>query len=144
MAGKTHVYDAASVVVVFAGIPIQGLSEDSVVEIAYNEDAFTLQMGVDGDGTRSKTNNRSAQVTMSLMQSSLTNDLLNAVHQIDLNTPNGLGIGPLLIKDLNGRSLHAAEKAWIMKSPDAAFGKEAGPREWVIETANLISTYGGN
>lgn len=144
MAGKTHVYDAASVVVVFAGVPIQGLAEDSVVEVVYNEDAFTLQMGVDGDGTRSKTNNRSAQCTISVMQSSLTNDLLNQVHQLDLNSPNGLGIGPLLIKDLNGRALHSAEKAWIMKSPDAAYSKEAGAREWVIETASLVSNYGGN
>jgi hypothetical protein len=144
MAGKTHVYDPASLVVVFFGIPMQGFAEDSVVEVAYNEDAFTLQMGVDGDGTRSKTNNRSAQITVSLMQSSLVNDLLNQVHQLDLNSPNGLGIGPLLIKDLNGRSLHAADKAWIMKSPDAAYAKEAGAREWVIETASLVSSYGGN
>lgn len=144
MAGQTHVYDGGSLVIIFAGIPIQGFADDSVVEIAYNEDAFTLQMGVDGDGTRSKTNNRSAQITVSLMQSSITNDLLNQAHALDLNSPFGLGIGPMLIKDLTGRSLFATDKAWIMKSPDAAFGKEAGPREWVFETANLVASYGGN
>lgn len=144
MAGQTKVYDPASVLCVFAGIPIQGFAEDSVVKVAYNEDAFTLKMGVDGDGTRSKTNNRSAQITFSLMQSSDVNDLLSAVHGLDLNSPSGDGIGPLLIKDNQGRTLMAAEKAWIMKTPDVEFAKEAGPREWVLETSSLETTIGGN
>ena len=145
MAGQTHVYDIGSVVGVFNGIPLGGFGDDTAIEIEYNEDDFTLQMGVDGDGTRSKTNNGSATITITLMQTSETNDLLNAIRQLGINSPSGvLGIGPFMVKDLNGRELHSAEKAWIKRAPNAPFGKEAGPREWVLETASLKSNYGGN
>ena len=144
MAGKTKVYDPASVLCVFAGIPLSGFAEDTVVSVEYNEDAFTLKMGVDGDGTRAKSNNRSATITFHLMQSSDINDLLSAVHLLDLNSPSGDGIGPLLIKDNNGRTLMLAEQAWIKKTPSVEFAKEPGPREWVLETANLEPFIGGN
>jgi hypothetical protein len=140
----TKVYDPASVLMSFAGIPIRGFADGTMVNIEFNEDAFSLQMGTDGEGTRSKTNNRSAKVTISLMQSSDTNDLLSGVHTLDLNSPGGDGVGPLLIKDGQGRSLFLAEKAWIMKSPGAEYGREATAREWVFEMSELIAVYGGN
>jgi hypothetical protein len=140
----TKVYDPASITMSFAGINIQGLADGEFVSLEQNEDAFTVQIGSDGDGTRSKSNNRSGRVTFTLMMSSSTNDLLSALHTLDLESPSGAGIGPLMIKDLNGTTLITAERAWITRFPTAAYDREATSREWIIETDKLIQLQGGN
>lgn len=138
------VYDAKAVAMIFAGIPISGLADGTFVSIEQNEDSFGLTVGTDGEACRSKTNNRSGKVTFTLLQSSATNDLLSAVHLLDIATPNGDGIGPLLIKDGTGRTLVEAQKAWIVKPPTAEFAREASSREWVVESDNLVQFHGGN
>lgn len=138
------VYDPKAVSMVFAGILIGGYSDGTFVKIAANNDSFALLVGADGDATRSKTNDRSGRITFTLQQSSLSNDLLSAAHAADVLTSNGDGIGPLLIKDNSGRTLVTAEKAWIVKQPDADFAREVSMREWIIETDNLVAFLGGN
>jgi hypothetical protein len=142
MAAK--VYDAKSVIITFGPILVSGFADGTFVSVDQNEDSFTLQMGTDGEGTRSKSNNKSHTITFTLMQSSDSNDLLSAQHNLDLATPNGDGIGPLFVKDLLGRATYLAETAWIRKPPTAEFGREAGPREWTLETDNLVRLDGGN
>ncbi len=139
-----HTYYPDQVAIVFAGIPISGFADGTFLSVEQNEDSFTLQVGTDGEGCRSRTNNRSGRATFTLGQWSASNDLLSALHNVDINTPNGDGIGPLLIKDNSGRSIFTAEKAWIVKPPAAGYGREAESREWVIETDNLIQQHGGN
>ena len=137
-------YDPAQVAVVFAGIPISGYADGTFLSVEQNEDSFALQVGTDGEACRSKSNNRSGRVTFTLGQWSEANDLLSALHNLDINTPNGDGIGPLLVKDNSGRSIFSAEKAWIVKPPAAGYGREAESREWVVETDNLVQFHGGN
>lgn len=137
-------YDSKSVMMVFAGIPITGLAEDTFVNVVRNEESFALMVGADGEGARAKTNNRSGRVTFTVMQTSDCNDQLSALHILDENSSNGDGIGPLLIKDNSGRTLITAEKAWIVKTPDAALGKNIQTREWVIESHALVMALGGN
>ena len=137
-------YDPSQVTIVFAGIPISGFADGTFVSVEQNEDSFTLQVGTDGEGTRSKTNNRSGRVTLTLMQSSAANDALAAVHSLDVLSPSGDGIFPLLIKDNSGRSLFGADTAWIVKPPTGEFGREVTSREWIIETDHLIQSHGGN
>lgn len=138
------VYNPKEVVIIFGPIIVTGFADGTFLSVEFNEDAFTLQVGTDGEGTRSKSNNESGRATFTLMQSSDSNDLLSALHGVDKSTPSGDGIVPLLIKDLQGTSLHSAETAWIVKGPTNEYGREAGPREWVIETDNLVSVTGSN
>lgn len=134
-------YDPNKIVISFAGIPVQGFADGTFVTVARNEQAFTVQVGSGGEDVRSKTNNKSGTATFTLIQSSVTNDLLSALAKVDELT--NAGQGPLLIKDLSGTSLYAAEKAWIQKVSDSEYGREAGSREWVIETGNLEVFVGG-
>jgi hypothetical protein len=143
MALKT--YNADEVLISFGPILLNaGFADGEFCRIENNEEAFAVVVGTDGDTTRSKTNNRTARITVLLMQSSDANDLLSAVHETDKNAPGGPGILPLMIKDNSGRALYMAETAWIVKQPDAAFGREAGPREWIFETNALVTHTGGN
>ena len=137
-------YDPDDVTLVAFGIPISGFADGTFVSVEFNEDSFTLAVGTDGDACRSKTSNKSAKMTMTLMQSSWTNDLLSAVHASDILTPSGDGIGPFLMKDNSGRTLFAAEKCWITKMPTTTFSREVESREWVLETDAMVAHAGGN
>jgi ABC-type uncharacterized transport system permease subunit len=135
-------YDSNKVVVIFGGVELTGFAPDSKVSVARNTDAFTLQMGVDGKGTRSKTNDRSGRFTVQLMQTSESNAILQAFATAD--ELNNAGVLPMLVKDLGGATLHAAQQAWVVKQPDSAFNAEAEAREWVFETDVLDMFEGGN
>ena len=137
-------YDPDQIVITFAGIRVQCFGEDTFVAIARNENSFALKMGVDGEGTRSKSNNKSGTVTLTLMQTSETNARFSALNELDENTPNGAGVGSLRIRDLNGTTLYSAEQAYLEKPADATFAREASEREWVIATDNLRMKSDGN
>lgn len=140
-----HIYDPNEVSILAANIPIEGgFADGTFVEVVFTSDAFVTVVGADGDVTRSKTNDRRARVTITLMQSSNSNQLLSALSNLDQNKSNGAGVGALLIKDNQGLSLYTAEHSWIAKHPDAAFDKTAGPRAWVFECAALVAFTGGN
>lgn len=137
-------YDPKGIVLVFAGIPITGYAQGTFISVEQNEDAFILTVGSDGEGCRSKTNNRSARVTVTLQQSSQANDALSAIHNVDLNSPLGDGIGPLLLKDISGTTIIAAEKAWIVRFPTSTYARDPETREWIFETDYAVQSLGGN
>ena len=135
-------YDSKDVAVIIGGSLLSGFAPGSRVTVARNEQAFTLQVGSDGESARSKTNNKSGLVTVSLLQTSESNVTLQAFAAAD-ELANG-GIVSILIKDNSGNSLFAAETAWVQKSPDAAYEQDAAPRDWIFETDNLEMIHGGN
>ena len=138
-------YDASQVAMVFGPIEISdGLADGTFVSIEQNEDSFLLLVGADGEACRAKSNNKSGRVTFTLLQSSLANDLLSATHNLDVASPNGDGIAPLLVKDNSGRTIVAAEKAWVVRQPTVEFAREVSTREWIIESDALQSVFGGN
>ncbi|NIQ91021.1 MAG: DUF3277 family protein [Nitrospinaceae bacterium] len=140
----TKTYNPADVTLVFGGIIVDGYADGTFITVARNEDAFTLMIGSDGEACRAKSNNKSGTVVFTLMQSSLANDLLSAQFNLDELSPGGDGIAPLLMKDNSGRTVVAAETAWIRKPADITFGREIENREWTIETNSLIMQGGGN
>lgn len=137
-------YNPKLVLCTLGAIPISGFADGTFLKIERKSDAFNQKVGADGESCRTRTNDNSAKISVTLMQSSASNDLLSAQHSLDKALPAGLGTSALLIKDLSGRTLFEAAQAWIVKEPDQEFGKEAADREWVIETDNLIGLVGGN
>jgi hypothetical protein len=137
-------YDPAKVLITLGNDLLSGYADGTFLNVEQNEDSYTLQMGTDGEGTRTRTNNESARITVTLMQSSASNDVLSALHELDKAIGFGAGCVPLLIKDFSGRSIFSAEKAWIVKPPSSEFGREATGREWMIETDKLIGFTAGN
>lgn len=145
MSGNFHVYDPNEVTIVVCGIPIEGgFADGTFVEIAQDSDDFADVAGTDGDVSRSKTNDKRATITITLMSTALGNALLSALNAIDRRAGNGAGVGPCLIKDNQGTSLYAGEKSWIAKPPDVTFDKTATPRAWKIRVASLERLDGGN
>lgn len=135
-------YDPKLVVVIVGGVQITGFADGTFVTVRRNSDAWSLQMGVDGEGTRSKSNDKSGQIEIQLMQSSQSNVYLSNLALAD--ELNNAGLVPAMVKDNGGSSLAVAEQAYIKKTPDGENAREAGPRTWVIETDNLQHFVGGN
>lgn len=140
MAVKTYIPN--KVLVIIGGIPIQGFSEDSMVKTVRDEDTFMKKVGVQGEVSRSQNHNTSGSVTITLMQTSPSNDVLSGFAALDELT--GAGVVPVLIKDLSGSSTYFSSTAWVKKPPEAAYGKEIGTREWVFDTAEMDVFNGGN
>lgn len=145
MGQGVYEYDADQIAIDLGGIKIDsGFAEDSMIKIEPDEKAFTYTVGVDGSVTRSKTKNKVAKITISLMQSSYVNDQLSALYTLDINAPNGAGVAPFLLRDINGTTLCAGAHAWIEKTPDQEFARDAKVREWPIICADLNIFVGSN
>jgi hypothetical protein len=141
------IYDSNEVSLIVAGLPIEsGRGEEggAFVKLSQVSNAFEDKVSLDGDVTRSKTNDNRYDVTVVLMSSSASNALLSALHTADKLAGNGAGVGPFLLKDRQGNTLYAAPSCWIQKMPDQEFGQTAVPVEWPIRVANMIPFIGGN
>lgn len=140
MAVKT--YDPKSYSVIVGGHIVGGYADGTFVKVSRNEDAFTMKVGADGEPSRTKSNNKSGMLEITLLQSSSSNDVLSGYALADeLN--NG-GQVPVLVKDGNGTSIYASESGWVKKMPDAELGKEMGERVWVIDMGSVDMFIGGN
>ena len=135
-------YDPALVVATFKGILLQGFMEGTFILGERNEDTFAPAVGAQGDVTRVRSRNKTGLVTMTLMAESPSNDLLSNVMLLDEEF--GLGVGPILVKDLNNTSLLLAEDAWIQKPPAGEYSTDATSREWIIACASLSVFIGGS
>jgi len=135
-------YDPKQFSNILGGKVISGYADGTFIKISRNEQAFNLKVGVDGEGTRAKSNNRSGKIEFTLMQSSSSNDDLSAIAALDDNA--NLGAVPYSGRDGSGRTVASALTAWIQKIPDTEFAKEVATRTWVIETDDLSMFIGGN
>lgn len=137
-----HTYDAAKHLFSFAGQLIaNGFGPDTWLKVSRNNDGFTLTKGASGEGTRSKTNDNSGTVELTLMADSQANDILAAIGVAD--ELSGTGVGALFIKEFNGTTRVSAGSAWIKKLPDLERAKEVGTVTWVFECDDLELFAGG-
>lgn len=134
-------YDPKNISVIVGGKIVSGFSDGSWLKIVRNEAGWTLKVGVDGEGTRARNNNKSGRFELELMQSSSSNDALSNFAVLDENS--GAGAVPVLIKDNNGTTIATALTAWVQKFADSDFAKDVSVRKWVIETDLLNVFVGG-
>jgi len=141
------VYDPDQVSISLGTILIDpgAFADGEFLRIEKASDDFLSVVGSGGEVTRSRSNDRRADITFVLMQSASVNAELSILSNLDRASPQGAGVVPLLIRDRSSNTtLFIAEKAWIKKTPDVSFDREATSREWVIEVADLKEFHGGN
>lgn len=138
----TRTYDPKAITVVIGGFPMGGFADGTFVSVMRSNDAFTKTVGADGDTTRVKSNDKSGELTLTLDQTSLSNDALSTIAIRD-ELANA-GVVTVRIKDLLGASLYVSATGWIRKVPEVEYGKETSTREWVLDLADLETFTGGN
>jgi hypothetical protein len=124
-------FDPGKVIVTFAGNLITGFAAGTFISAERAEDTFSAEAGASGEVARVRNRNKLGTVTLTLMQTSPSNDVLSA--QAKRDELSGTGAGSLLVKDLGGTTLIASPSAWIKKPPAVEFAKELSNREWVLE-----------
>ena len=140
---RFHTYSPDQVSIVFSGVLMDGLGEDTFLTLAKNSEAYTTTVGVDGKVTRNKILDESGTFTITLSASSNVNDQLSAIYNLDRLTPGGAGVGPFTVRDNSGRTLLHCPEAWISSYPDLEFGQENGENEWVISFSKCEVVIGG-
>jgi hypothetical protein len=135
-------YDPKLVTCIIGGKIMSGFADGTFIKLERNEQAYNLKVGVDGEGARAKNNNKSGKITLTLMQTSSSNDVLSSYASAD--ELSGAGAVPFLMKDANGSSKAAALTCWVQKLPDLEDAKEITMRTWVLETDELEMFVGGN
>lgn len=137
-------YDPKKILVTFAGVRITGFAEDVFVSATPQADLFVSSVGTDGEVTRVAQNDPRHLVTITLAQSSPSNDYLSSKAAADAVTPNGGGVGTLQILDLIGTTILEG-RAWVQRLPDVEFGRSVGTRAWALEmVASDTKIIGGN
>lgn len=139
----TKEYDPELVDTIIGVAEMSGFAEDAMVKFEESEDKWVLKKGVDGTFTRVRIQGNAGILTVSLMSSSRSNDILSGLYLLDQLTPGGAGIVPLLLRDRNGTSALAATECWIIKAPDLTFGKETDTREWKLQVVDYKLYVGG-
>jgi len=143
---NVRVWNADEIVISIGPVILEsGFGEDEFIRLEQETDDTEDVVGVDGEVTVSRTNDRRATLTFTLQQTSSGNDGLSALSNLTRSAPGMVGaIQPFIIKDLNGRSLYTAQNAWVAAPPPVSFARTGQPREWKIRIANLVRTDGGN
>lgn len=144
MAGEVRTYNPARVLVLVGGVPLQGFSDGTFVEIAPMSDRVTSKSGADGEVARSIGTDKRHTITITLQQTSPSNDALSAMLLADELSGGGLPV-PVMVQDLSGRTVFSADRSWISKAPSLTYASEIEDRTWTMETGKpSVYTVGGN
>ena len=146
MSNILRVYNADEVDLIIGPVIVDsGLAEDEFLRIEQESDDTEDVVGVDGEVTVSRTNDRRATATVLVMQTSIANDGLTILSNLVRSAPGMIGaILPFLVRDKNGRTLHEAPNCWVRRAPDRSFGRTANTNEWQVRIAHLGRIDGGN
>lgn len=123
---------------------ITGYSEDAMVGIARNSPTFEMFVSADNQSTRVYKSNTSATVTLTLNQTSASNDILSQLYINDKNSRDSSGLFSVQILDMSGRSRFSSSQSFIAVVPDSSFSNSVQTREWQIFCDSLDTFIGGN
>ncbi len=139
MAGS---YSPKKVLLIIGVIPISGYAEKSMIEITPDQDDFETLKGADGAVERSEIVGGTWSCKFTLLGSNPLNAELSALRKADKLTNKAAF--PLLCKDLNGTSIHAAKVCWFKKAPAKKYESASSPIEWEIVMTQVEDFVGGN
>jgi hypothetical protein len=123
---------------------ISGYSQDSIVQVERSAETYTMYTGADNTSTRIYNANKSAKLSISLQQTSASNDILTQLYLNDAATRNSTGLFSIQVKDNSGRSNYFSDDAYIAVVPNSNFANSMQVRDWIIQAHNLDSIIGGN
>jgi len=134
-------YDPRKNTAYFAGTLISGYANETFIDVVQNVDRYTAIVGADGEFARARLNDRSALVTITLLQTADSNAYLDSKLLQDEIDDNGFG--SFFLKDLNGAMEVSADEAYIVKPADIGLDIEVGTRVWNIMLMEAIIRNGG-
>lgn len=132
-------YDPAKVIITIDGVSLHGFTDGDFFTAKYDDDRYTKIKGIDGEVGRVRSLSTAGVLEFTLAASSKANDELN-----QFNPDYGyIGVAPISITDLSGRTVISCEKSWLKTAPEIAMGVDIGEYKWVFDCAKMQIVYGG-
>lgn len=124
---------------------IGGYSQDSIVSIEFPDETWTETESPDAVTTRTHRKTTTYRATISLDQTSRSNDVLSGIARFDEQDLTGIqGIFTCTITDKSGRSYIYSSQSFVKKPQTQEFGSSVSSREWMIVLASSESHIGGS
>ena len=120
---------------------VTGMAKGTFISIKELGDGITSEDGNDGEVARSAKRYSRFEITITLMQSSVSNDFFSKMYALDRLA--GQGKFPFTLSDLNGTTSATAPEAWVTKLPDSDYAEATGTRQWVLHTGKATSAFIG-
>lgn len=128
----------------FGSHVVSGTADGSFLQISREVPASGLYVGSDLTAARVIRGNRASSISITLHQSSETNDVFARLLEYDQEVRSNAGLFSITIKDMSGRSEWHSPQAFIAQEPDRSFGVDIENREWMIQCVSLKGLIGGN
>lgn len=135
-----NTYNPSDVSLIIGGYRVFGW--DSIT-IQRNSQGYTPYKGIRDKHSRTRNQDTSATLSLSIIQSCPVNDVLSYVHELDLQY--GTGRLEITLKDDSGRSVFSSNEAYITGYPAAEYTSELEYRVWNVFCQNTGTwVLGGN
>ena len=135
-----NTYSPKDVILSIGGYQLTGWQS---INITRSAKSFQVIKGIRGKNTRVPNKDTSATITISLLQSSASNEVMSWI--LDSDVSEGTGRIALTLKDKSGSSVFSSVEAYITGYPTASFTGQFEYRQWEL-FCQTTSTYtiGGN
>lgn len=135
-----NTYSPKDVLFVIGGYTFTGWQN---ITIARNAKSFTPYRGIRGKNTRIRNSDTSAVLTITLLQTSQSNDVLSTILTAD--EENGTSRIAFTLKDRSGGSVFNSDDAFITGFPVTSFSGQFEYRTWEIFCGSTTTyTVAGN
>ena len=142
LSSKSSTFNPADFIYVVDGKTITGLARGTQSTITWNADRFNDAIGNDGEHARIMTNDRSAILSLELMQTSDSNEVLSDLFNEDANSGNRLFV--VSLKDQRGNTQFSSTGCYIKKWPDIIYSDSIQVRVWNIYCPRMEGVLSGN
>jgi hypothetical protein len=124
---EVYTFNPEKVKLNLGGYDVQGWDE---INVERSVPAFKFIRGINGKNTRVRDPDTSAVVTIGVMQTSNSNDVLSRAHELDIL--NGTGRLEIVLKDGSGSSVFNSIEAYIAGYPKIVYKDEIRFNVWTI------------
>lgn len=137
-----YTWDSKDVSITVGGVLLKGFPKDSKFKISRNEDAYEFENGTDKDDTtRSRINDLSGEIVVSLVATSTSNAVLSGYLSDDEN--DNSGTFPVAVNNTAlGMNANGID-AWIKKQPEYDVKQGVPTLEYTIFVPKLMMTTRG-
>lgn len=136
-------YSPSDVTVSIAGIhTVGGYVDGTFIRIIKDIKPFETQRAMDGTMERLYHLDDGYRLELTLAQSSPSNNVLSAIHNIDVVTR--MAKFPVMVRDAFGQTSFFSATTWIEGIPEVTFSNNVEQRVWTFGCSSAALHVGGN
>lgn len=125
------------------GIDVDGFPDGTFITITPQNQTFTFRSALDGSTMAVKSTHQEYKITITLEQTSASNDWLQILHDIKKSMPVAIQT-PIMINDKSGSTTFFATDCWLSNEVTSNFSNGIENVQWEIWCKKGVYKRGGN